>query len=420
MTRRHLRLGLPVIALLVALSGCTFSPPEPTSTPPSAPAQPPAAVALTVNDSLKGQPIRVGILVGPTEGEGSAYRQLAEGARVAGYRFGMGGTEVSFEIALDDGTSEGAAAGLRELAGSGVIGIIAATSGPHLREALADAQPEPAVLVPYDTWDEAPAGTWRTAPTTDAIGTALSQALADTGTSQPLLITDSRVAAPQVGQTDPIDTDDDAAKKVVTALDSGEADSVVIAAEAATQAKLVKAIQAKLGTRQAPILLTPQALTPVFAGSVGDLGALAGSLVAVGPAGVDAAALQPGEPGAAASAFFTALRLAADDAGCLNIHGDAPFAQSAQWADLSSHDAVIALVRAAESAGALNPEGVRQALPGVQLAAQSGLAGPSLDFQQPDALPSSAVLVLRATQIDLGLRPPNTAETRLTWVPAGQ
>ena len=69
---------------------------------------------------------------------------------------------------------------------------------------------------------------------------------------------------------------------------------------------------------------------------------------------------------------------------------------------MSSHDAVVALVRAAAVAGSADPAKVWEAIPGLRLGTADGLAGPPLDFASTVAVPDDAVVTLAATSVSPG------------------
>jgi hypothetical protein len=403
-----------IIGVLVA--GCTSNK---TSTPPSetptSQTATPVALSLTVD-----QPITIGVLVGSTHGDGSEYRDTAEGARVATYRFAMEEHDVSLKVALEDGTSESVTAGLAKLTDSGVSGIVVATAGAHVRQALTASDIEPPIIAVYDTLNTAPQGVWWTGPSRSAITNAMSVALDDTHSTKPYLVAASQAITPDLSLALSSEltsnSSGDIATDVVTKLESGQADSVIVAAPASSQAEFVTAFQEKLGGRQVPMLLTPQALTPSFATNLGDSGLLSNSLIAVGTNAVDASALTTGADADRASAFFTALRLAANDPNCRNIYSDASFTKAAQTADIASHDAVVALVRAVEAAKSTTPADVKQSLASLNLGPSAGISGPPLNFTQPDALDGHSVVPMRPARTNLGLRPATTTAT-ITWFP---
>ena len=161
------------------------------------------------------------------------------------------------------------------------------------------------------------------------------------------------------------------------------------------------------------------AWAPAFASTLSKLdGAASGQLVSVAPAGGDATALQQDAQGRGMSAFLSAVRLASGDPKVKNLTGDASASSADAWAaDSRSHDAVVALVRAAASAGSGEPSKVGAALRTMSFGPGDGLAGPALDFWRSAALTAEAIPVYASPQV-LGLRPPDEAAPRLVWVPA--
>ena len=138
-------------------------------------------------------------------------------------------------------------------------------------------------------------------------------------------------------------------------------DSVVVSGAPALQAAVVAAFQGS-GV-DVPLLLTPQAVSPAFPPALADAGgSLAAPLLTVGLDDGDATALEATDAGRALAAYFSALQLAADEPATKDLFGDRPFAEVAAGADVSSHDAVVAVVRAAAVARSTEPgEGRRGA-----------------------------------------------------------
>jgi|GEM_PF-4717179 len=178
----------------------------------------------------------------------------AEGARVAAYRFGLSGAKVDLVTAQDDGTTTGLQTAIDSLASQSVAGIVVAAAGPHVDQTLAGLHVT-VPLLPYDTPVTRIPGVWATGPSRTAVAAATVQAMKDAGVSRPFLLVQqgwtipsgiTATATAQVGSGDPLPT------QVLTDLDSGAVDAVLIAASADVQASLVAAIQQGLGTRQAP------------------------------------------------------------------------------------------------------------------------------------------------------------------------
>lgn len=407
---------LAAIGLMAAIvvSGCS-GPAESTSPLPLVP------VALSLTGPVADQPIRVGVVVGPRDGEGSEYHDMADGVRVGTYRFGLTGADISITAALDDGTIAGAVEAFHLLASNDVIGIIVASGGPHIEQAIAQVNLEQPILLPYEGLSSEHAGVWSTAPSWSAVNQAFSEALTEVKATSPYVVIEDGYTAPTVTSTASETLTEETAERVVAAIQSGAVDSLIVVAAAYNQAYLISTVQEGLGVGQIPILSTPSARTPLFARTLLAGGSISSTLITTGPNTSDLAALEIGPSGAQAAAFFSSLRLAANDPTCLNVFGDAPLAKSAQTADMASHDATIALVRAAEQAGSVAPKAVSQALKGYSFKAEDGLSGPELDFSTSSALPDNTVKSLYASTQNPGVRPlALTVQPTLVWFPLSQ
>lgn len=403
------------LVLAVCLGGgCSVSTPQTGLAQPVAvelTAEVPDAVTIGVLVTLAGAP-----------GEGAEWRDAAEGAVVAARRFALGGTKVTLVAANDKGTSDGAATAVRTLLGRDVAGIVVATSGSHVPAGLAEAAAaQVPVLLPYDLGAGSAVGqAWSTGPGRQASDAALVAALREHKLDAPLLVDAGGGAitglAPREVQTY-------AAGGDAAALAAGIArrqrqldtavDSVVVSGPPELQAPVVAALQGS-GV-DVPLVLGPEAVSPAFPGALTEAGgSLAGELLSVGLDDGDATALESTVSGRALAAYISALGLAASDAKTKDLFGDRPFAEVAPAADVSSHDAVVALVRAVAVAKSDEPAKVAAALAGLRLGTADGLAGPALDFGTPTAVADDAVVTLAATNVSPGVRPASD-EPALYW-----
>jgi hypothetical protein len=411
--------GLAAVVLSGSLSSCSLLESEEAHGTPAEPA-PVALKAAQAPDDLA-----IGVVVSLT-GEGSDWSETAEGARVATYRYGLGERAVDLRPVDDKGTARGATAAVRTLVDAGVAGIVVATEGEHVRAAVKAATDAGVpVLLPYET-DTAglPDGAWLTGPDREQVVSALARALAADGLGRPVVV-DAGGGAPSgidALSTYPFRAGGDASRiagRIARQTRSGaRVDSVVVTGPAAQQATVVRALQGE--NVQVPVLLTPDALSPVFATTLVALdGTLAGRLTTVGPDAADVAAMTPGAEGQALSAYFAALRATAGDDGVEDFFDAEPFGGVSDTADTRSHDAVVALVTAAAEAGSDAPEAVTKALSGLTVTRADGLAGPELDFSAPSALADDAVTALQASTQSPGLRPASPKpEPRLFWFTA--
>jgi hypothetical protein len=402
--------GLALVAS-TSLAACTGS----DDTPPP---REPADVGLTI----KGvDDVTIGVLVSTTSaaGEGSDYIGPSAGAELAGYRLRLGGTKVKVTVADDRGDSDEAETGVQTLIDQGVSGIVVATTGSHVLPALETASEAGVpVIAPYlRTQDDLPAGVYVTGPSEDAITASVEQAMQADEVSSPLVITADPAPAPAVGTAAPVQFTgaalDDIVDDATKAVEDKTVDSVVVSAPAASQGAVVAALQGAVP--DVPLYLTPEALTPEFSASLdSSSGTTSGRFVSVGAPASDSSTLGSTAAADSAAAYFAALRLAAGDESFTSSLDGSPFSTIAADADLPSHDAVIALVRAAAKARSATAADVAAALPTLKLGTKQSLAGPGLDFSSPYALPADSVAPLYATTQDPGVRPVGDSPV-LTW-----
>lgn len=387
-----------------------------------APAEDPGSSPVSVALSPKGAPdLELGVVVSLTSapGEGSDWSSAAEGAAVAAYRFQQGGVDVTLLPENDKGTDEGAQQAVADLVDAGVAGIVLATSGSHVEAAVQAATDAGVpVVLPYATDADLPDTARLTGPDQTQLDQALTAALAARGVTKSVVV-DAGDGVPN-GVT-PVATSTlkpggdpaELARRVVKVATSEQPDSIVVAGPATAQASVVAALQGR--DVDLPMFLTSEALSPRFATALTDAG---GSLdldaTTVGTSGGDSTALEAGDAGAAASAFFAALRGAAGDPDVQDYFDGRAFSTVAQDADVRSHDAVVALVSAAAAAGSAKPADVADALQDLTLTASDGLVGPALDFADGPSVSQDQVLSLQATSQDTGLRPGPTG-AGLTW-----
>jgi len=417
--RQRLLLGVAASAVLVAGSACTSEEtPEETGKAVS-----PPAVELSP-EGVPDEGVSIGVVVSLTSapGEGAQWNEAAEGARVAAYRYGLGDVEVRIEPRDDQGTAEGAETAVRELADEGVSGIVMATEGSHVTDALAAASELGVpVLLPYaDTLTTLPEGVWTTGADAQQVSTTLAAALDDLGASRPAVV-DAGGAPLDVDEAGTVRLRTGGNPKAAVAKvarlsrSAARADSVVVTGPAELQAQVVLAMQER--DLSLPAFLTSDAVSPAFGAALDESGAsLASPLTTAGLDTDDVAALEPGSEGAALSAYLAGLRATAEDGEVTDFFDNEKFETVAAAADARSHDAVVALVTAVADAASADPKAVRDALTGLTPDQGDGLAGPPLDFSAPSAVSGDAVVPLQATTQDPGLRPVDlSGPPRLYW-----
>jgi len=409
----------------------------------------PEAVTVTVPVALSDVEVppgtKVGIVLTLGQGaEGSEWAEAAQGAEIAKYRLDLGGTEIGLAVEDDHGTASGARDAVTALAKKGVAGIVLASAGPHLADAV-DAASEAGVpvLLPYAPLPaDAPKGAWSFAPTDTALVTAMNDALDRYARPVLLNVGGSVPDGLHVAETMEAQGADLAVLATAAAAGTGadltangayvggqeqppassspggnqpKVDVLVIAGAPTRMAEMVALLQARQVT--VPIMLTPAASSPAFAQTLTAKGGTASStLRTFGLNTGDSAALGRTDDARAMSAFLQALTQFSADGNATNLTGDAAFAQVAPWADTRAHDAVLALAHAAASAGDSDPSRVSGSIGGMRIGAGSGVAGPTLDFSAREAA-TGTVQTLYATGQSLGLRPAAADVPELTWFP---
>lgn len=438
--RRGLRVGAILSAVALCVAGTVWAcRPDRHDDPvtPTASASASSAFAETVPVPLTTDgavpSVTIGVVVSASSGpgEGGDWLGSAEGAQVAAYRFNLGGTiAVDLQTVDDQGTAEGAVAAVEQFAGKGVSGIVLATSGSHVGGAVeAAASAGVPVLLPYETdpglVDGHEGQAWLTGPVDEDLDTAVTTALKQAEADAPFVIdAGGRLPSTVSPAKSCAFADGSDTRPMTDALSAAAAeqsvDSVVVAGDAHAQATVVQAIE---GTGSAlPIILTSQALSSVFPASLIKAGgSLSGNMRTVGVADSDPMALAIGERAEGLSAFLGAIRFMVDDSERTDLFGAEAFgASSARSADPAAHDAVVALVRAAEVAGSGQPDRVAGALASLSLAGGDGIAGAGLTFSGQTALDPSSVVALTATSQDPGLRtlPGGGIQPDLFWFAA--
>lgn len=395
------------------------------STSHGAPLKP---VPVSMSAHLSSSPIRIGVLYTAELGRpGSDWLRPANGTELAAYRFSQGGTKVEIVGADDTGTSSGAVAAMKSLISQGVAGVVVASEGSHLQGALAEANAaHVAVIAPYDSTLATLSNVWSTAPTAGAITANVKAAAANGGVAakHPLVIIGTGGIDPNLpGEATLRLVDAPTVSRLIAAAinHNHPFDAFVVSGSAQDEAIAVAGVQGG-GDHGVPVVAYPTAMSPQF-GSVlvASKGTLAGTVATVGVDTGDTASLAASQDGERLAAFYAADRLAASST--LTDIAGGRFSLIAAYADTPSHDAVVALVRAAEAAKSTLASKVLKALAGLKLEGAAGLAGPALDFTKHQALPTSAVTILHSSAENPNVRPTGSLgeSTLVYWfgTPAG-
>lgn len=424
--------GVAVVAAVAVAIAFTLNRPKEAARPDP--------VAATVPVALKAEGLPKDLSIGVVLTYGQAgepgYNRAAQGAVVAAQRFAEGGAQVNLQARNDRGTEDGARGAVKALADDGVSGIIVASTGQQARAAAKAAEELGLpVILPYTEPSDPASSTWTTKPSGAATDDALRSVLE--GKQKVLLVNDggpAPVSIQTAGTLNFADFEDVSALAQETAVQTGDqpiapaenadseparivepADALIVSAATPQRlAFLVQALQAR--DVSVPMVLPDGATAPAFAATLAEVdGTASGQMVTIATAGDDSTALQQDAQGRGMSAFLSAVRLVATDPEVKNLTGDGPFAADAWAADSASHDAVVALVRAAALARSGEPSEVAEALRSLSLGPGEGLAGPTLDFSRSAALSGKPTPVYASAQ-DLGLRPADETAPRLVWV----
>lgn len=401
-------------------------------------------VPVALSDAKAPAGLKIGIVLtlGQDTVEGAEWATAAQGAEVAKYRLGLGGSKVDLVVEDDHGTSSGADDAIANLVKKKVSGIVVASSGAHVADAVhAAGKVGIPTLLPYSPLPEAaPQGVWSLAPSDTALASAMNKAidrfshtiLLNVGGGAPSGLHVSETVQSQGSDLSSLAAEvatrtgaDPTANGAYTGgqdqtpaseeANAPQADAVVVAGAPARMAELVAALQSRQVT--VPILLTPGATSPTFAQTLAAKGGTVSSELRTFSANAgDSTALGRDNTARAMSAFLQALAQVAEDSDATNLTVDAPFSRVAPWADTRAHDAVLALVHAAAAAGSTDPSHVRDRLSSEKVGAGNGIAGPPLDFGNAGA-DDAAVRLLYATGQSLGLRPRAADALALAWFP---
>lgn len=404
-------------------------------------------VAISHLDVPKKLKIGVVVTLGQGRAEGAEWQAAAQGARVAQYRLAMGGNNVELVVEDDRGTVKGGAEAIARLSEKGVSGVVVASSGAHIDGSVeAAAQAKIPVILPYaasrESWAETPS-VWSMDPGTSATVTAINDSLE--AFSHPVLLEVGATGLDGVDASETLRPErgdlegfaDEVARRTGADLsahgayaggseeEDGEEradseddpqpliDALVIDGHPSAIARLVAALEAR--NVSVPIMLSPAALSPGFTSSLSEhQGTVSPNLRTIGVGAEDSAALGRNAGGRAMSAYLQSLRQLAEDPNAMNLTEDAPFLDSAPWADVRSHDAILALATAAARGESSDPVKVLEGFEGLELSAADGVAGSNLSFGSGQTV-SDDLHVLYATGQELGLRPQDPENLILEW-----
>lgn len=352
-------------------------------------------VELKAGGSVKGGSIGLLITVGNENAEGSEWNQAAAGAQVAVERFNRSGADITLVTEDDRGTVSGAVAAVRSMADQNVSGIIVATRGEHLKEAVYLAQQLDIPLIfPYHSLDAE--GTW----SFQADDQSMKNLMTVHSAGQRLIRVDQEnfggveYAADQVvNVTADTDTEQLARDLSQQVKDSKVPVAIAINADPYLQARIVPSLQ-DLGV-DAELILDPGATSPAFGSSYlsGDVKRSTINAVSIGYNSGDAVALQSDGEGRSMSAYLQMVKIMSDSSNATSPLGDHPFSAVAGAADSRSHDSLVALVRAMERSPSNKAKDVKETLQGLKLSPADGITSGSVDFSSQHVVQAKPILL---------------------------
>ncbi len=355
-----------------------------------------AAPALAIKTSVSDA--KVGLIVS-SAGPGADVKDLAAGAYVAAFRLNgatLDGKNVALVVADDNGTPDGATNAVTSLVEKGVVGIVYASVGEQLLAGAATAaQSGVAVIYPYaddPRVAEQGATSFVAGPTIAQSAAELAEHVASAKLSKVALVRQAgaygdagKAALGDAGLTFVSDTPVTGDAIPGKAIASGSPDAVIVWAESAAALSTADALSSAgfsgemLFGNRAAVPAFGRVLAASLAPAVGD-----GALSVGSWAGSDL-------PTSAADAFFLAKKEA--------VSSGAVSADLSN-ADFRSHDAVLAIVKAAE--GGANRASVLDAIKSVSTKDVSGAVGAPIDFSDQLAFGDSNVALLTYTNINDG------------------
>lgn len=151
-------------------------------------------VELTASEQARNSSIGLILTVGNEGAQGSEWNQAAAGAQVAIERFNRSGANLTLITEDDRGTSAGAARAVEVLAQQNVSGIVIASRGNHVEEAVKAAEERGIpVILPYT---DAVGGAWSLTPSPSDVTSLLESHYS--GTSRVVRIDQESFPGPEV------------------------------------------------------------------------------------------------------------------------------------------------------------------------------------------------------------------------------
>lgn len=413
-----------LVALAVALAGVlafVFFKNDNNQDVQGKPFQP---ISVPVSIDGADNEMSIGLIYSRTDdpNQGNGWYSALSGAQVAAYRLTQGGLHTKIVAVNDYGTEDGARAAVATLSNEKVSGIIVGTSGTHC-SALSKAAAESTIPFVFLYENVSGNNSYSFAPSPEESLKLLEDDMNAAGLSHPLVLSDdarhvikgaNSLVWDSFHTTMPTDktTQDNITKRVIDQISGETYDSFVISGNPVFQAYAVSSLQ-QAGL-SFPIFLTPQARNPLFAQTLNTTGTLYGDMRTVGFSDADTLSTSSDTQGSSSAAFLSALRALGRDTSAMSIDNAQPLSAVSTWADTLSHDAVLSFGYACGKAqGSCEAGKISQALTNLSLSQNEGIISPSFDFSTPQPFESDSLVLLNATNQDIGMR--ETQTPRLYW-----
>jgi hypothetical protein len=407
------RAGVAALAIVVAAAGvgCKASSKNEGAEKPRTTNES-GAPAVALKTAVKDT--KVGLIVS-SAGPGADLKDMAAGAYIAAFRLNdakVGNDHVQLIVEDDNGTPDGATTAVSNLVDQGVIGIVYASQGEQLLAGAATAA-EKGVAVVYPYADDARiaeqgATSYVAAPTIKQVALKLADYVKSNDMSTIALVRQAgaygdagKAALTDAGLKFDSDTPVTATDPVPgRSIAASHPDAVIVWADAATS--LVAADAMSAGGYTGALLFGDRAAVPSFAHGI------AASLAPPVNDGALSAGTWAGPdlPTSAADAFYLAREEAVSSGA---VGADLTFA------DFRSHDAVLALVYAAEQKA--DRASVLDGIKSVATGGVVGTVGAPVDFSKQLAVSDGDVALLSySTLQDGGGRYPTDATAGGHWI----
>lgn len=313
------------------------------------------APSLQLSGRSPESPVTIGVIVSHTENkaEGAGWEKAASGAQVAAWRANQTGEKIKLQLVSDKGSVTGARDAVRELIDEGAVAAVVATSGPHTTALAMEAEAHglPLVFLYHSPEENFGTRIWALPPTLEESRELIRQDLEERGLEKPVTILPDSSKFKPIGLSISYRSDEDFSTSLLSSFNNEQFDAVIIDGHAEDTAKLVATLRSH--DISLPIYLLSAGQNPLFQDTLISTGTSAGDITTIGEVSADILALEANDTGAQASNFMQALNIMSANSSIMSLDDSQPFRAVAAYADVRSHDVVLAIY-AASRTGDLN------------------------------------------------------------------